>query len=108
MRMKLNEEVEKCPYIAKNYIFEEEILMNEKTERELKALDYAWEHAIQDIYETFFDAHRYTAGTEDTTRHKKYLDNVERTLDEELEAVNKAYEEKRKKIKAELLKEKKK
>lgn len=69
-------------------------------ERELKTLDNAWECEIQDIYEKFFNAHRYTVGAENKIKHKEYLDGVERTLNEELEAVNKAYEEKRKKVKA--------
>lgn len=72
-------------------------------ERELKALDRAWECEIQDIYEKFLDAHRYTAGVENEIKHKEYLDEVGRTLNRELEAVNKIYEEKRKKVKARLL-----
>lgn len=72
-------------------------------ERELKALDHAWECEIQDIYEKFFNAHRYTSGAVNEIKHKAYLDEVERTLNRELEAVNKAYEEKRKKVKAKFL-----
>lgn len=72
-------------------------------ERELKALDHAWECEIQDIYEKFLDAHRYTAGVENEIKHKAYLDEVERALNRELEAVNKTYEEKRKAVKAKLL-----
>ena len=45
----------------------------------------------------------YTSGAVNEIKHKAYLDDVERTLNRELEAVNKAYEEKRKKVKAKLL-----
>jgi hypothetical protein len=69
-------------------------------ERELKALDNAWECEVQDIYERFLDAHRYTVNAENDITRKEYLDAAEGTLIKELKVVTKAYIEKRDEVKA--------
>lgn len=67
-------------------------------ERELKALDNAWECEVQDIYERFLDSHRYTVNGENEKR-EEYLAGVERSLIKELEAVTKVYIKKREEVK---------
>lgn len=69
-------------------------------ERELKALDNAWEREVQDIYGQFLDAHRYTVGAENEVKRKEYLDSAERTLIKELEAVTDIYKKKHDEVKA--------
>lgn len=69
-------------------------------ERELKALDNAWECEVQDIYGRFLDSHRYTVDAENNGKREEYLDAAEKTLIKELKAVTEAYIEKRDEVKA--------